>query len=268
MKNDPKMFAFTNRVNRHQKFKYRYYSKLIGYFEMINNDMEKLFTIEYWSFLDKLSDRGWFLPFMQTPDLPFIDNLDIAETYIISSMSSNKYEGLYYVKKQILNVNNLKNRLHTNKVNNFKDAIDNLSVGKYRTCARTMFALLESDHKKSSELTKISRGKERSIEISKYIDKIGIEYYRQTWEKIDKYYKSMNSSSNQNDKRVINRNELIHGDYENEVTLKDCLQLVYLYFSFKEISFNIQERNDLIKQLSEDILLLRYINEIRKRNGT
>ena len=130
-----------------------------------------------------------------------------------------------------------------------------------------MFALLESEHKKASELKAISKGKERSEEIFKYTEKMGIEYYLKTWAKIDKFYRILNASVKNEDIRFINRNEIMHGDYEGDVTLKDCLQLILLYMSFKEIAFNIQERNDLVKQFEEDMVLLKYIKDKKDKEG-
>lgn len=168
---DPKKLELADRVNGHQRFKYTYYTKLLDFFEILNNDRKELFSDKYYQYLDFLSEREWFLYYMKSPDLPLFKNIEIADAFLCISLSRNNCSELYFMFRNIFDLNGITNPIRIKKVTVFKDTIDNFAAGKYRTCVRTMFALLESEYKKASELKNISEGKERSEEITKYIEK-------------------------------------------------------------------------------------------------
>ena len=89
--------------------------KMLQFFEILNNDRNELFSDKYNQYLEKLSEQGWFLYYMQTPDFPLFKDVETAETFICSSLSINNASKLYSMLQNILNLNGITNPMRIKK---------------------------------------------------------------------------------------------------------------------------------------------------------
>lgn len=219
----------------------KYFNALFAYINMITDDREKLFSSEYIDKINNLSDKGYFLQYIRTPfDVPpeILNSEDTLCEYYYASFPD--------ITKKIFEDNlDSKHNLTRVKVCDYRYSLESLYNGNYNSCARTMFALLENDHKNSSGLTKSrTKGYDREVEVTKRISKIGVKWYIDAWDKINNFYKKITCNTNKWDKTEINRNDLVHGTYERETTRNDCIKLILMYTSFKELSMIIRYMQD------------------------
>ena len=172
---------------------------------------------------------------------------------------------LCHMLSQILTTNSL-NPLQENKRLDLQEALNCIINGIYQSCARTMFSLLENEHTNASNLIKQSTGFERSNEINKYVEEMGSDYYKKVWRKLNKYYKKLNCNTEKMDKETINRNDLAHGTYKHIATKEDCIKLILLYLSFKELSFYLQRMIGFKNELMKDTInfILQEIEKLEK----
>ena len=248
----PEYGIFLKKLNEYDEIKYKYYFDLYSYFKMINKDRKALFDKEYTATVDALADRGVFLYFQQTPDLPLKGmSVDEAERFILNLYSMDNYGGLYYSFGKIFS-DKSDNPLQTNKTNDLREALLCLSFGSYQSCARTMFALLENEHQNASSLFTRSSGRERADAIDDLVEEMGNDYYEKVWEKINSYYKSLNCDTDKMDSSKINRHDLMHGTYKHIATSEDCVKLILLYASFKDLSFYVQRLADFQIEFTQD----------------
>lgn len=248
------------------KNKVQYYVKLYLYWKMIDKDRKTVFDTSYRTLLDQLADRGWFLYFLQTPDIPIEGKtVEDAEQVIEKMYGDNNciYFSLFF--KDIITVDS-KNELRKNKANDLQEALECLMNGAYQSCARTMFALLENEHVNASSLEKRSRGVERADEITKYVKETGSAFYKNIWSKLNKQYKQLNCDTDKMNHSNINRNDLAHGKYIHIATKVDCMKLMLLYATFKELSFYLQTMVDFINDFKKG-LLVHIIDEISKQQS-
>lgn len=68
------------------------------------------------------------------------------------------------------------------------------------------------------------------------------------------------------DKETINRNDLAHGTYKHIATKEDCIKLILLYLSFKELSFYLQRMIGFKNELMKDTInfILQEIEKLEK----
>lgn len=216
--------------------------------------------------MDSLAERGIFLYYQQTPDAPIEGlSIDDAEKLILNDLSINNFYMLCHMLSQILTTNSL-NPLQENKRLDLQEALNCIINGIYQSCARTMFSLLENEHTNASNLIKQSTGFERSNEINKYVEEMGSDYYKKVWRKLNKYYKKLNCNTEKMDKETINRNDLAHGTYKHIATKEDCIKLILLYLSFKELSFYLQRMIGFKNELMKDTInfILQEIEKLEK----
>jgi len=244
-----------------ERLSIEYAAEFAKYIEMINEDRDKLFSPRYKDCLDRLADDGWFLYFMQTPDFPIelIDNPKVVEilTENFIATAPHQYDN-------ILNMSSHDNHLTEAKLTDFEEALKCFYLGAFRSCARTLFAILEHEHRSFSNLQGITRGAERAKAINDNLSSVKIDYYTECWEKIDKRYKAMNASAKTRDKSIINRHELMHGQYDMIVTATDCVKLFHMYTSMKEMSHFLQNIYE-VADIANDYMKL--FLEVYKRGG-
>lgn len=259
----PEYIEFSKKQKDYENLKYIYYAKLYAFYKMISDDRKKVFDAPYLNLMDKLSERGWFIYYLQTPDIQFPnESIEDSEKFIYNLFSTNNCLYLHLLFRDFLEIETL-NDLRRNKISDLKEALACISNGAYQSCARTMFALLENEHVNASSLIKRSRGLERSKKISKCVKDMGSTYYSKVWSKINRYYKSLNCDTDKMDSSRINRHDLAHGTYKHIATKEDCIKLFLLFITFKELSFYLQNMVDFMSDFKKDLISY-IINEMSK----
>lgn len=259
---------FKNKQAVYEKIKVTYYKKLYSYWKMVNEDRTSVFSAAYLNLMDDLADRGWFLYYLQTPDIPIEEKTpDEAENMLAIIYGENNCAYIAHLFKDIITVETT-NELRKNKANDLCEALKCLMNAAYQSCARTMFAILENEHKNASNLITRSHGFERAKEISKYVQDMGSTYYDKVWSKINKYYGRLNCDTDKMNLSEINRNDLAHGTYKHIATKTDCIKLMLLFATFKEISFYLQNMVDFINDFKKDSItyIIDNLTNTHKRN--
>ena len=266
LNNYPEYIEFSRKQKDYENLKYIYYAKLYTFFKMISDDRKKVFNTSYLHLMDELSERGWFIYYLQTPDIQFPnESIEDSEKFLYSLFSTNNCSYLHFLFKDLLKINTL-NDIRRNKISDLKEALACISNGAYQSCARTMFTLLENEHVNASSLIKRSHGLERSNEISKYVKDMGSTYYSKVWSKINRYYKLLNCDTDKMDDSRINRHDLAHGTYKHIATKEDCIKLFLLFITFKELSFYLQNMVDFMSDFKKDLISY-IINEMSKQSS-
>ena len=108
---------------------------------------------------------------------------------------------------------------------------------------------------------------ERDIikEISKFVLDMGVEYYIKVWNLINNYYSNLLINTNDQKDDVVNRHDLAHGIYNKTASEEDCIKLILMYLSFKEISYILQNFKTFKEELNNDLLLLNFMNSIKEK---
>ena len=251
-------------LNKREKIKYLYYAQFYIYWKLIHDDREKYFSSDYKKTLELLAQDGIFLYFMQTPDLNF-DNIKQNEIkdYVLNSFKEYNYLNLKHLLSNILNPIAYSNELHRNKISDLKEALECLQNKHFNSCARTMFAMLENEQKMASGLIKKSSNKNRLEEISKFVLDMGVEYYIKVWNLINNYYSNLLKNTNEQKDDEVNRHDLAHGIYNKTASEEDCIKLILMYLSFKEISYILQNFKTFKEELNNDLMLLNFMNSIK-----
>ncbi|MCM1221627.1 MAG: hypothetical protein NC548_44830 [Lachnospiraceae bacterium] len=130
------------------KASYEYLEAFTNVTEKINKDRKELFSDEYRGKLSALADEGVILYFLETPDLPLLED---------------KYDGkflldMFYVN-DCLSIKTLLQRFFMDnpspsmkrKTDDLHITVELLNSGYYRSAARNLFALLDSEHKKAAD---------------------------------------------------------------------------------------------------------------------
>lgn len=256
--------------------KYLYYRCLCDYMNMIDNDYKELFADEYKKKTFALADNGIFLFYEMTPDSePFlVDDLGINMRFVLDSYSKDDFERLRYLLRNIIkNGYKSTNSLQKTKTVELCEAVACLMNGCFSSCARTMLALMENEHTNASNLDidffkkPITTGFNRSFSISKQLGDINISYLSDCWERLDSFYREITISISDKSKRFINRNEIVHGAYEDAIIPdKDtCIELILFYLSFKRISYFLQRVYDMKFEIENDLLCLKATEESKHR---
>ena len=262
----PEYYEFINKQKDYENLKVQYYVKLYLYCKMIDKDRKTVFNANYRTLMDNLADQGWFLYFLQTPDIPIEGKtVEDAEQVIEKMYGDNNCICFAHFFKDIITVDS-KNELRKHKASDLREALECLMNGAYQSCARTMFALLENEHTNASNLVKRSRGVERAAEITKYVQEMGSAFYKKIWSKLNKYYKQLNCDTDKMNHSNINRNDLAHGTYIRIATKIDCIKLMLVYATFKELSFYLQTMVDFINYFKQNLITC-IINEISKQQN-
>ena len=121
--------------------------------------------------------------------------------------------------------------------------------GEYRFSVRTVFALLESEHKNCSTsmdnyLTldkRIRKGEQRAERIQQLLEGIKEQtYFSEVWDVVNPLYRDILNSKAES---FIDRNSIIHGDYSSktlDICEKDAVKLLLLFMNMRMISDHIQ----------------------------
>jgi hypothetical protein len=242
----------------YDKAKYNYYEKAIDYFLMLDNDRATIFSLDYSKKVNNLAKEGWFLFYEDTPDLePFLPNEANACIHkIIELYSMNDCAPLVQKFALVLDPNRTRNNLEKAKANDLKEALQCLINHCYNSCARTMTSLLENDHLNASSIyadcfkVGIATGLARAEAIERQLPKL--VSYQDFWTNFNNFYKNFNLDKGF---KGFSRNHLVHGSYDRETTIVDCIQLILAFASFKKLSFSLQIIYDFKNSVINDLLI-------------
>lgn len=253
------------------KASYDYFVAFTNLNDKINKDREELFSAEYKEKLAVLADEGVILYFLETPDLPLLED---------------KYDGkflldTFYCNDCLAIKTMLQGFFMDNPSPSMKRKADDLFItvellnsGYYRSAARNLFALLDSEHKKAADAfegyfekrKKYGKGHLRAEKISGLVEKLNVDWEIAAWEKVNKYYQKVTSTNPVNG--VIHRNSIVHGDYYNsllDIDKYDVIKLFLLWLNMRLIAdliCNIDEMYDLFLQYLPGYIL----NKLQKNN--
>jgi len=246
----PEYKEFLNKQKSYDEIKYKYYNELFNYINMIDEDRKIWYKNEYKKAMDELAERGIMLFYMQTPDEPILQsNIDTVEKNILDSYSSKNFEKLSNMCADIFKSDLGYNELKHNKIDDLKEAIKCLRCAAYQSCARTLFSLLENEYKNASDIMKQCKNAQVNEAVDNNIKKINSHYYQKAWKHMNKYYKLLICNTDKMDKKNINRHDLAHGTYIHIADKDDCTKLFLLFISFKELSFVLQQRFEIDKEI-------------------
>ena len=250
-----------------------FYKSFIQFNNKIIDDRKVIFTKEYQEKIDEYAETGWFFNYLASPDLPLLHDF-CDEQYICEAFT---FKGCYNIKTLLSTWFTQKppSESMRRKTEDLIDVINLINNKGYRTAARNVFALLESESKNCSNAFRnienkrktLRTGVERAEEIERIINSLNIEWHKGTWKAINGYYKK--AASNTIYPGIINRNRLIHGDYYDEhldVSLKDVIKLLMLWVNYRMISDFIQ----YVVELEADLLqyaMVGLAHKISKKNS-
>ncbi len=211
--------------------------------DQISEDRKRFFTDEYLNKMDSLAEDGVFMYFLETPDFPLLDDR-CDSNYILDSLIFADYissETLLFSTMCIENPG----KSMTTKQEDIAAAFYNMRSGFQRTAARNWFSLLESEHKKCANIfegfwdkaREFKKGAQRSKKITELLDKtFDAEWEQRAWNKIDAYYQQMTGKETEG---VVNRNIIIHGDYNNgaiDITDRDVVRIMLMWINLRLIA--------------------------------
>ncbi len=242
---------YISAIHDYEQAMHNYYSKYFEYLGYIANDRSTLFSHNYQKRIDELALKGCFLYFLQTPDFS-LDELSEShwEQSIIEHFADNL--GLFF-SAWIKRGNLTKNNLQKSKTLELESAIRAFNNNDYNSFARTIFALMENDSVQAANLEEQSKLYQRDPIIKKKIASIGYDYYINAYNMISAYYQKLTCNTDKWDKLQINRNALMHGNYERKTTKLDCIMLLTMFVSFKELTSVIIKIDALISYIKTSI---------------
>lgn len=226
-----------------------YYEFLMANDELnrrIASDRATLFSKEYRAKMSSLADDGVFLYYLETPDLPLLNQECNAE-YILESFSFADYISARTLFSTFAKYDNPGEPLKR-KIEDAHAALEMMYNKAYRSAARNWFAMIEHEHKRCADILEgyweakrtFKNGQLRSEKISQVVDNLLSEWDIEAWKKIDAYYKKLSEHPKENSK-TLNRNIIIHGDYENEsidVSEHDAMRLFLMWINLRVITDN------------------------------
>lgn len=209
----------------------------------INRDRKHFFSDEYVAKMDALADEGVMMYFLETPDFPLMEN-DCDADFVLDSFIFHDYISTATLLEPFLDLS-LVGESMQRKQEDLIAALNNMVDGYHRSAARTWFSLLESEHKKCADVMEgywenareFKNGLQRSRKIYQLFDNaFGMEWEQHAWEKIDAYYQKMVGKEVEG---VVNRNVLIHGDYNNasiDITDRDVVKIMLMWLNLRLIA--------------------------------
>ena len=256
MKEIPELKKHGEMVTENARIAYEYLEAASKLNERIDKSRETLFSMEYKEKMDKLADEGVFLYFLETPDFPLLEKDYDAKMLIDSFYYGDclSLKALLYAFMQMRNDSPSMFR----KTDDLYACVELMIDGFYRTAARNLFALLDSEHKKCAEAFEgfyqkrktYRNGLQRANKIKDLIDKFDIKWNKKAWEKIDAYYKKIVSTEKV--LGVVHRNTIVHGDYQDndiDVSKDDCMKLMLLWVNMRLIADWLCNTNELYEIL-------------------
>lgn len=209
----------------------------------IANDRKTFFSEEYMSKMDSLADEGVMMYFLETPDFPLLSE-ECDANYVLDSFIFEDYMSSKVLLESFFTMS-MPGESMRRKQEDIDSAMCNMLSGYQRTAARNWFALLESEHKKCAEVLEgfwekareFKNGLQRSQKIQELFDRaVDVEWENRAWKKIDAYYQKMVGKPQVG---VINRNALIHGDYNNDsidVSERDVIKIMLMWVNMRLIA--------------------------------
>lgn len=268
MKNDPKINILKEKLansglqkeigkleNEYQDALYEYFLALIKLDLAINDSRENLFTQEYKDKLKEYASKGVLLYFLETPDAPILcEGITIDD--VIESFSFGEFISLKTLFYHFVVQENPSPSMRR-KTEDIVSAVDCLEHEQYRTAARTVFALLESEHKNCSVAMdnyftldkRVRKGKQRAERIQQLLDGLKEQtYFTKVWDIVNPLYRDILNSKAES---FIDRNSIIHGDYYSEqldITENDVIKLLLLFMNMRMISDHIQLYCEMLRE--------------------
>lgn len=211
---------------------FEYFNAVYDLNKRLEEDRKRFFSKEYIAKMDEYADKGILLYFLETPDIDLLDQ-ELDENFLIDTFLYNHCYSLKVLLDKFVNIPN-PSPIMRRKGEDIYVAITLLDSGYYRSAARNLFALLESEHKRCANAfegyftkkQKLKNGNERARKITKLVNGTSIEWEQHSWEKINNYYKNIFSNDKYNG--VAYRNGIIHGDYEESAIDSDAVEVVKL----------------------------------------
>ena len=209
----------------------------------IANDRKIFFSKEYMSKMDSLADEGVMMYFLETPDFPLLSK-ECDANYVLDSFIFGDYMSSKALLESFFTIS-MPGESMRRKQEDIDSAMCNMLSGYQRTAARNWFSLLESEHKKCAEVLegfwdkarKFKNGFQRSQKIQELFDRaVDVEWEIRAWRKIDAYYQKMVGKPQVG---VVNRNALIHGDYNNDsidVSERDVIKIMLMWVNMRLIA--------------------------------
>ena len=209
----------------------------------ISSDRKTFFSEEYMTKMDKLADDGVIMYFLETPDFPLLSE-ECDANYVLDSFIFGEYMSAKTLLESFFTISMPGEPLRR-KQEDIDSAMCNMLSGFQRTAARNWFSLLESEHKRCANVLEgfwekareFKNGFQRSKKIQELFDRaIDVEWELRAWNKIDIYYQKMVGKVQPG---VVNRNALIHGDYEDDVmdiTDRDVIKIMLMWINMRLIA--------------------------------
>lgn len=209
----------------------------------IAEDRKNFFSEEYIAKMDALADDGVMMYFLETPDFPLLEK-ECDANYVLDSFIFGEYMSAKALLESFFTVSMSGVPLQR-KQEDIESAMCNMLSGFQRTAARNWFSLLESEHKRCSlvlegffeKAREFKNGFQRSQKIQELFDRAtNVDWERRAWKKIDIYYQKMVGKAQPG---VINRNALIHGDYDDDsmdVTDRDVIKIMLMWINMRRIA--------------------------------
>lgn len=253
MKEIPELCENSALIDDIAKACYEYIVAFINLENKIADDRKKLFSPEYNDKIDELANNGTFLYFLETPDLPLLED-KCDEKFILESFAFNECTNLKILLHPFVCNKNTSSLSMQRKSEDIYIIVELINNGYYRTATRNLFALLDSEHKKGSlafdgityKIKKLKNGQQRAGRICKLVDRIGNEWMKRAWLKINDYFKKV--ASTQPMPNVLHRNSIVHGDYDSDlidVNLYDAIKILLLWLNMRLVVDYLCNLNEL-----------------------
>lgn len=222
---------------------YEYMVAFSDFEEQLNKDREVLFTSEYRDKMATYADKGVLLYYLETPDLPILDS-EVTIEDVLESLLVNNCSGIRILFSPLMQMQNPGISMKR-KQKDIGITIELIAGGYYRSAARNLFALLDSEHKKTANTyegiikkrQKYRTGFQRSQKIDKLVKSLDDSWMDIAWEKVNSFYAKVVSTNPVEE--VIHRNSIVHGDYDSQLIDVDkysATKLMLLYLNLRIIA--------------------------------
>lgn len=235
---------------------YEYMVAFSNFESRLKEDREWLFTSEYKDKMASYAEEGMFLYHLETPDLPILDK-DIQMKDIIDYFLFEDCTGLRIACLALLDMDNPGVSM-IRKQEDIRATIALINCGHYRSAVRTLFALLDSEHKKAANVYEgivakkklFKNGLQRSQKIEKLINSLNDSWIDIAWDKINCYYKKVVSTNPV--EGVIHRNSIVHGDYDSnliDVDKYSATKMLLLYLNLRIIADYLCNKEEIFEEV-------------------
>ena len=220
----------------------------------LKEDRKKLFSNEYMEKMSEYADNGVLLYFLETPDFPLLDPDISANDFLDSLFYGQNLEVLFYAFFQVENAG----VSMAHKLDDLDVTLLLIRNEHYRSAARNLFALIESEHKKAANSYEgiikrrrvYKKGLDRAKKIDELVSSLKDEWISVAWKKVDQYYKKVVATIPVDG--VVHRNSIVHGDYDNsliEVDRYAAVKLLLLWLNMRVIADNFCNQEELFDHL-------------------